>query len=107
MADIANGIGSTAPAQLRTEQDQKNAELVKRFNTLLGDSPVEAAEKLLLTRAENERYLVENAVRDHRRSRMAREKRSITPHTCTPRGCATGCLGKRSGMPLMPLRAIR
>jgi hypothetical protein len=64
MADIANGIGSTAPEQLRNEADRKNAELVKRFNELLGDNPVEEAEKLLNTRAENERYLVENAVRE-------------------------------------------
>ena len=64
IADIANGIGSTAPEQLRNEQDKKNAELVKRFNALLGDNPVEEVEKLLNTKAENERYLVENAVRD-------------------------------------------
>jgi hypothetical protein len=64
MADIATGIGSTAPEQLRNEADHKNAELVKRFNELLGDNPVEEAEKLLNTRSENERYLVENAVRD-------------------------------------------
>ena len=64
MAEIANGIGSTAPEHIRTEQDRKNAELVKRFNALLGDNPVNEAEKLLNTKAENERYLVENAVRD-------------------------------------------
>jgi hypothetical protein len=64
MTEIANGIGSTAPEYIRSEQDKKNAELVKQFNALLGDNPVEEAEKLLNTRAENERYLVENAVRD-------------------------------------------
>jgi hypothetical protein len=64
MADIATGIGSTAPEHIRSEQDRKNAELVKRFNALLGENPVEEAEKLLNTKAENERYLVENAVRD-------------------------------------------
>jgi hypothetical protein len=64
MAEIASGIGSTAPEQLRNEQDRKNGELVKQFNALLGDSPVEEAEKLLNTKAENERFLVENAVRD-------------------------------------------
>jgi hypothetical protein len=64
MTEIATGIGSTAPEQIRNEQDRKNAELVKRFNELLGDNPVEEAEKLLNTKAENERYLVENAVRD-------------------------------------------
>ncbi|MHB9293839.1 hypothetical protein Holit_02958 [Hollandina sp. SP2] len=64
MGEIANGIGSTAPDQIRTETDRKNAEQVKRFNELLGDNPVEEAEKLLSTKAENERYLVEHAVRD-------------------------------------------
>jgi hypothetical protein len=38
MTEIATGIGSTAPEQIRNEQDRKNAELVKRFNELLGDN---------------------------------------------------------------------
>lgn len=64
MEDIAAGIGSTAPGRIRTGQDCRNEDLVKRFNALLGDNPVEEVEKLLNTKAENERYLVENAVRD-------------------------------------------
>jgi hypothetical protein len=64
MAEIASGIGSTAPEQIRSEQDRKNTDLIKRFNTLLGDNPIEEVEKLLNTKADNERYLMEHAVRD-------------------------------------------
>ena len=64
MAEIADGLGSTAPEFVRTENDKKNSELVKVVNEKLGDNPIDKLDTLLNTRAETEKLLVENAVRE-------------------------------------------
>jgi hypothetical protein len=63
MSDIVEGIGSTAPAFLRNEKDDANAVLADSIRGRLGDKPIDELDKLLNTKAENERFLVQNAVR--------------------------------------------
>jgi len=64
MAQIAEGIGNKAARFLRNEEDEANAELANGVRRLLGDNPMDELGLLLNTRAENERFVVQNAVRD-------------------------------------------
>ena len=63
MEEIANGIGSKAVVFLRSEQDEANEALANSVRKLLGGSPLDELEKLINTKTENERFLVQNAVR--------------------------------------------
>ena len=63
MAQIAAGIGNNAAIFLRNEEDKANAELVNSIRQRLGEKPVDELDLLLNTRKENERFLMQNAVR--------------------------------------------
>jgi hypothetical protein len=63
VAEIAKGIGSTAPTFLRNEKDGENEKLANSVRERLGDNPLEKLDKLINTKAENEKFLVQNAVR--------------------------------------------
>jgi len=64
MEDIAAGVGRNAAAFLRGEADEANAALASGVRRMLGDRPMEELEQLLSTRAENERFIAQNAVRE-------------------------------------------
>ena len=61
--DIAKGIGPKATVFLRNEQDEADKALANSVRKLLGDKPLEELDRLVNTKAENERFLVQNAVR--------------------------------------------
>ncbi|MCL2093021.1 MAG: hypothetical protein FWH12_02395 [Treponema sp.] len=61
--DILDGIGPKATAFLRNEQDDANTALANSVRELLGDKPLDNLKVLLNTKAENEKFLVQNAVR--------------------------------------------
>ena len=63
MAEIAEGIGQKAVVFLRNEQDDANATLANGVRQRLGEKPLDELERLLNTKTENERFLVQNAVR--------------------------------------------
>jgi len=64
MKEIAEAIGPKAVAFLRNEQDEENAEFANSVRKRLpGDNPIDELDKLINTRAENEKFLVQNAVR--------------------------------------------
>ena len=63
VADIVNGIGPKAATFLRNEQDEANATLANSVRELLGEKPLDTLKVLLNTKTENEKFLVQNAVR--------------------------------------------
>jgi hypothetical protein len=63
VAEIAKGIGSTAMTFLRNEQDGENEKLANSVRERLGDKPLDELDILINTKAENEKFLVQNAVR--------------------------------------------
>ncbi|MDR0474385.1 MAG: hypothetical protein LBH43_12025 [Treponema sp.] len=63
VAEVAKGIGSTAPSFLRNEQDEENGKLANSVRERLGGDPLAELDRLLNTKAENEKFLVQNAVR--------------------------------------------
>jgi hypothetical protein len=63
MKEIADSIGPKAAAFLRNEKDEEDGKLANSVRDLLGEKPVEELEKLINTKTENEKFLVQNAVR--------------------------------------------
>jgi len=63
MAQIAAGVGHNAATFLRNEEDKANAELANSIRQKLGEKPMDELDLLLNTRKENERFLMQNAVR--------------------------------------------
>ena len=64
MKEIAEAIGQKAMVFLRNEKDEGNAALANGVRELLGDeNPLGQVKALLNTKAENEKFLVQNAVR--------------------------------------------
>ena len=63
MDEIANGIDQKAVAFLRNKQDEENEALANSVREKLGEKPLDELDKLINTRAENEKFLVQNAVR--------------------------------------------
>ena len=63
MKEIADAIGQKAVVFLRNEKDEENEKLANGVREKLGDKPLEELDKLVNTKAENDKFLVQNAVR--------------------------------------------